>query len=146
MTDVRQEAIVRVTRRFSAPRERVYDAWTNEDVLRRWWAGGPDWETPLAEVDVRVGGEYRLQMRTPEGETHSVHGEYTEVRPPERLAYTWQWEGMDEISQVVVDFLEDGDETEVVLVHTGIADAGSREQHEQGWNAVLGTLERNVFP
>ena len=67
------------------------------------------------------------------------------MTPPERLAYTWQWEGMDEVSQVVVDFVEHGGETEVVIVHTGLADPAWREQHVQGWNAVLDTLERNVF-
>jgi len=145
MAEVSQDTALRVTRRFAAPREQVFDAWTDEDVLRRWWAGGPDWETPLAEADARPGGAYRLQMRTPEGDVHSVGGEYTEVRKPERLAYTWQWEGMEEVSHVVVDFLEDGGGTEVVIVHSGLADPAWREQHVQGWNAVLDSLERNVL-
>ena len=55
--------------------------------------GGPDWDTPEAEVDLRVGGGYRLAMRDPgSGDVHVVAGEYTEVVPPERLAYTWTWE------------------------------------------------------
>ena len=61
-------------------------------VLRRWWAAGPDWGTPLAEVDLRPGGRYRLSMREPGGAVHTVGGEYLEVRRPERLVYTWAWE------------------------------------------------------
>ena len=50
-------------RRFDAAPEAVFDAWTNPEVLRRWWAAAPDWETPAAEVDLRPGGRYRLTMR-----------------------------------------------------------------------------------
>lgn len=144
MTDIQQEGGLRVTRRISAPRQQVFDAWTDPEVLKRWWKGSPEFETPLAETEPRPGGAYRLQMKTPEGEIHSVHGEYTEVRPPERLAFTWAWEGVPGVSQVVVDFLEDGDGTEVVIVHTDLGDPASREQHEQGWNAVLASLEREL--
>jgi uncharacterized protein YndB with AHSA1/START domain len=144
MTDVQQEGAIRVSRRFTAPREQVFAAWTDPDVLKRWWKGAPDFETPLAEVDPRAGGAYRLKMTTPAGEVHSVHGEYTEVRPPERLAFTWAWEGLPGVSQVVVDFIEDGGGTEVVIVHTGLAEAESRGQHEQGWNAVLASLDREL--
>jgi uncharacterized protein YndB with AHSA1/START domain len=74
--------------------------------------------TPLAEVDAREGGSYRLSMRTDEGELHTVSGEYKEISPPERLSYTWAWEegpepamAGSESTLVVVEFLEDGDGT-----------------------------------
>jgi uncharacterized protein YndB with AHSA1/START domain len=92
MTQIGQEVALELTHRFAAPREQVFDAWTNPDVLKRWWAAGATWETPLAEIDPREGGSYRLSMRTDEGEVHTVFGKYREVRPPERLAYTWTWE------------------------------------------------------
>ena len=139
---------LRLTYRFDAPRERVFDAWTNPEVLRRWWAAGPDWETPHAEVDLRPGGRYRLSMRNPEtGDVHTVAGEYTEITPPERLAYTWQWEGMPgaEESSVLVEFADTGDGTEVVLVHSGLASDESRASHEHGWKACLANLESRVL-
>jgi len=105
-------------------------------VLRRWLAARPTWDTPVAEVDAREGGRYRLSMRTDEGEVHTVSGEYTEMSPPERLAYTWSWEeGPDaamegsERSLVVVEFLEDGDGTLVRLTHSGFATEEIREMH-----------------
>lgn len=152
MTGTEQQVALELEHRYAAPREEVFDAWTNPKVLERWWAAAPTWETPLADVDARVGGRYRLSMRTDEGDVHTVHGEYTEVRPPERLAYTWSWdEGPEaamagsEHSQVVVDFLEDGDGTLVRLRHTGFANEQIRELHVQGWQAVLANLERSVF-
>jgi uncharacterized protein YndB with AHSA1/START domain len=91
-------------------------------------------------------------MKTDEGELHTVHGEFSEVRPPERLAYTWSWDdGPDaamagsESTLVVVEFLEDGDGTLVKLTHSGFASEQIREMHTQGWAAGLANLESSVF-
>jgi uncharacterized protein YndB with AHSA1/START domain len=152
MTQIDQEVSLELSHRFAAPREQVFDAWTNPDVLKRWWAAGATWDTPLAEVDARQGGAYRLSMRTDEGEVHTVYGEYREVRPPERLAYTWSWEEGPgpamrgaENTLVVVDFVEDGDGTIVKLTHTGFENEELRDMHTHGWQAVLTNLEAKVF-
>jgi uncharacterized protein YndB with AHSA1/START domain len=144
--------VLRLSRRFAAPRERVFDAWTNPSVLERWWAAAPTWESPAAEVELRPGGRYRLSMRdTESGVVQTVGGAYTEVRPPDRLAYTWTWEGGPELMRgsedtlVVVDFVEDGDGTEVVLTHRGFADERIRDLHAGGWSGCLDNLEREVF-
>jgi uncharacterized protein YndB with AHSA1/START domain len=152
VTNVQAETVLELSHRFEAPRERVFDAWTNPDVLRRWWAAGETWETPLAEVDLRPGGRYRLSMRTDTGDVHTVGGEYKEVQRPERLAYTWAWEQGAEEAQVgtadtlvVVEFLEDGDATLVKLTHSGFDGEEDKQRHAHGWQAVLANLERRVF-
>ena len=149
MTQQAQDVVLRMNRRFEAPRERVFEAWTSPEVLREWWRAGPDWETPEAEVDLRPGGSYRLSMRdTDKGETHTVVGEYREVQPPERLVYTWSWESnTDEMagsmdSVVTVDFREDGGATEVSLTHSGFSDERIRDMHAHGWEACISNLER----
>ncbi|MDP9491705.1 MAG: SRPBCC domain-containing protein [Actinomycetota bacterium] len=149
MTQQAQDVVLKINRRFEAPRERVFDAWTNPEVLREWWRAGPDRETPAAEVDLRPGGSYRLSMRdTEKGETHTVVGEYKEIQPPERLVYTWSWESnTDEMagsmgSLVTVEFREDGGATEVSLTHTGFSDENIRDMHAHGWEACIANLER----
>jgi uncharacterized protein YndB with AHSA1/START domain len=147
----REAVNLQLSRRFAAPREQVFDAWTNPEVLRQWWSAGDDWSTPAAEVDLREGGRYRLSMQTPAGEVHTVGGEYTEVRRPERLSYTWAWEGgppeMEGSAEtlVVVDFVDEGGSTEVMLTHSGFANDEIRAMHAEGWEAVLASLERRVF-
>jgi uncharacterized protein YndB with AHSA1/START domain len=59
----RDVAVLRLEREFSATPEEVFDAWTNPDVLTRWWAARPTWTSPGCEVDLRVGGRYVLRMR-----------------------------------------------------------------------------------
>lgn len=137
-------------RTFDATPEEVFDAWTNPEVLRRWWAAAPTWRTPVAEVDLRVGGNYRLSMEDPEtGAVHTVVGEYREVHRPERLAYSWSWEQGDgsvgHVSTVTVDFIAEGAGTTVVLEHIGLATPESCEQHRHGWIGCLENLQTRLF-
>lgn len=143
------ETSLRIERSFDASAEEVFDAWTNPEVLKRWWAVHPDGSTPVAEVDLRVGGRYRLSMEAPDGARHTVGGEYREVERPNRLAYSWQWE-LDSgepghVSSVTVEFLQRGDQTTVVLEHAGLPDAESRDRHAQGWNACLDVFRSRGF-
>ena len=71
--------VLEIERTFDASAEEVFDAWTSEEVMRRWFHADPAWETPTAEVDLRVGGRLRLVMRDPNaGEDYGATGEYTE--------------------------------------------------------------------
>ncbi|MGQ0573343.1 MAG: SRPBCC family protein [Pseudonocardia sp.] len=141
-----------VQRRFAAPPERVFAAWTEPEVLRRWWAAGPDWSCTSVETDVRVGGRYRLAMTGPGTGEHVVGGEYLEVQPPHRLVYTWAWEGADAAgggpptTLVAVEFRpEAGGGTTVVVTHTGFPGPAERDQHATGWAACLANLDVRVL-
>ncbi|MGH2801813.1 MAG: SRPBCC domain-containing protein [Thermoleophilaceae bacterium] len=73
-------------RTYPAPAQAVFDAWTSEEVIRRWWHAEHDWETTEAEVDLRVGGAIRVVMRNPhEDIEYGGGGRYTEIEPPTRL-------------------------------------------------------------
>ncbi len=152
MDESKDDTVLRLTRRFDAPRERVFEAWTDPELLRQWWAAMAGWETSSAEVDLRPHGRYRLSMRDPEhGAEYTVGGEYVEVRPPERLVYTWTWAGEpqemhgSERTLVTVEFAENADGTDVVLTHSGFADASIRDLHGEGWVGCLANLESRVF-
>jgi uncharacterized protein YndB with AHSA1/START domain len=137
---------LRLERTFDAPAEAVFDAWTSAEVLRRWWPAGSDWETPVADVDVRLGGTLRLVMRSPDGEEFGGRGEYLEITPPKRLVFTWTWDGHEghEGTQLVeVDFREREDgSTTVVLTNRGLPDEEAKRQHRDGWEASFDNLDR----
>ncbi len=147
----REVAAFRLERTFAASPEEVFDAWTNPQVLERWWAARPTWSSPGCEVDLRVGGRYRLSMHDDEtDQVHAVRGEYREVTPPSRLVYTWCWEGEDgphpgHVSLVTVEFRAEGAQTTVVLEHSGLASEESRTGHGAGWRGSLENLERRIF-
>jgi uncharacterized protein YndB with AHSA1/START domain len=130
-----------IRRTFSAPRQRVFEAWTRPEELKR-WAGPGRMETPLCEVDLRVGGQYRLHMRGPDGVEFQVFGTYREIDPPRRLVYTWSTERTNDVvdSVITVEFLDRGGATEVVLRHANLPSAESRERHTKGWIGCLDKL------
>ena len=136
---------LRIERTFQAPAQAVFEAWTSEEVLRRWFHAGREWETPEAEVDLRVGGAVRVVMRDPEkGENHGGGGHYTEIDPPTRLAFTWTWDHDDEGRQTLieVDFEEADGATVVRFTHSGLRDQESVRSHEDGWSNCFDNLER----
>ena len=136
---------LRLERTFQAPAERVFDAWTSEEVLRRWFYGQPGWETPEAEVDLRVGGAMRVVMRNPQtDEDHGGGGHYTEIDRPSRLAFTWTWDRDEESRETLIeiDFEEVDGDTRVHFTHSGLVDEESARNHEDGWTTCFDNLER----
>jgi len=143
------DTTLQIKRTFAAPREKVFRAWTDPRALTRWFAPSDDFSTPLAEVDVRVGGKYRIQMKAPDGVLHTVNGVYREVKPPEKLVFTWSWEpgggscgtpGYETL--VTVEFHERGNSTELVLTHEGFMDSTERDKYNQGWTGCLNRLPK----
>lgn len=134
---------LRIERTFDAPAQAVFDAWTSVEVLKRWWHAEHDWDTPHAEIDLRVGGTIRVTMRDPAtGAEYGGGGEFTEIRAPERLAFTWIWDAsLDRRQLIEVDFAERDSATTVVLTNRGLRD-DEVEAHRDGWHNSLDNLER----
>ncbi len=132
-------------RRLAAPRARVYKAWTDPDEVRQWW-GLSGMTVEIADFDIRVGGRFRLGMRSAEGNLHVVGGEYSVVDPPSRLVHTWQWEeggaGGAQLMRVTVEFLDDGDATRLVITHEDFRDQEAAERHHAGWTNKLDCIEQ----
>jgi glutathione S-transferase len=134
-----------IERTFNAPAQRVFDAFTSEEVMRRWWHAGADWETPEASVDLRIGGEVRVVMRNPHADvSYGGGGVYTEIDPPARLAFTWIWDDDDEHTEqlIVIDFDESGGSTHVTFSHQNLWNEEAVRNHREGWTAALDNLER----
>lgn len=139
-----QDHHLQIERTFAAPAEAVFDAWTSEEVLRRWWQPADGWETPEAVVDLRVGGAVRVVMRDRDGDRHGGGGTYTEVERPHRLAFTWTWDGSERRTLVEVDFEPTPTGTRVRFSHSGLEDEATVRDHEGGWGHVLDSLGRYV--
>src|SRR2546428_10528241 len=80
---------LRISRVFPATRQRTFRAWTDPNELKKWWREGKEFVLTVAEIDLRVGGVFRIGVESPSGSLHMVRGRFIEVVPPERLGYTW---------------------------------------------------------
>jgi uncharacterized protein YndB with AHSA1/START domain len=140
---VTDDKTLRIERTYQAPIEAVFDAWTTEEVIRRWWQAQRGWETTEAEVDLRVGGAVRVVMRDPTKDVdYGAGGTYTEIERPTRLAFTWTWDGDTRRTLIEIDFEEADGITTVRFTHSGLWDEDAVRSHEDGWSGILDSLER----
>ena len=140
---------IQLQRRFRAPPERVFHALTQPAALRQWWCP-PGWTAGEIVLDLRVGGTYRIAMtRLDDRRQLAVSGRFLEVQPPERLVYTWRWEGaFTEAAEtrVTLELQRSEQETVLMLWHENFADPAIREQHRTGWIAACNRLDRLLTP
>ncbi len=154
---VAQELVI--TRIFDAPRELVWQVWTEPERLMRWW-GPKDYTSPVCKIDLRVGGKYLYCMRSPEGKEFWSTGMYQEIVPPERLVMTDSFAdkdgnvvpashyGMGEDFplelQVTVTFEEQDGKTKMTLRHVGFPAGQMREMADGGWNESFDKLAESL--
>jgi len=137
--------LVRLERTFTASAEEVFDAWTSPEVMRRWFHPGPDWGTPEAEVDLRVGGKVRVVMRKPDGSESEAQGEYTLIDRPHRLAMKWTfYDERSNVQLIELSFAESDGSTTVRMLNSGISTDERRGSQDKGWNACLDELARTL--
>jgi glutathione S-transferase len=135
-------------RLIRAPRQRVYDAFLNVEALSAWKCPRGMRVAEVA-VDPRVGGAWRLVMQARDGSLFKVGGVYRELRPPERIAYTWQWEegAMAGVSTLIeVSLAERDGGTSLEMRHSGFPADAARDAHGRGWNGSLNKLTESLDP
>jgi uncharacterized protein YndB with AHSA1/START domain len=137
--------VVRIERTFAASAEEAFDAWTSPEVMRRWLHCAPDWGTPEAEVDLRVGGTVRVVMRRPDGTEVEAQGEYALIDRPNRLVMTWTFDDDPSNEQLIeLSFSESGGSTTVLMVNSRISTDQRRDGQHEGWHRCLDELEREL--
>ncbi len=140
------DSVVRVSRTLSATPASVFDAWVNPARLRRWWAGG-ERIVRIHDLDPRVGGAWRISFDTPDGNQFEMRGVYREVRPTERLSFSWTATRNGEAgapSLVVIDFAPAGAGTLLTIAHHLPADAPDAASARPGWESSLSRLARLI--
>jgi uncharacterized protein YndB with AHSA1/START domain len=131
-----------LTRRFNAPPEKVYAAWADPEKLVRWF--GPasvEVGTVTADIDLRVGGRYRISFNA-NGNYNEVGGVYREVVPNERLVFTWAWHSTPERESLVsISIKYESGGTLLTFKHEQFVDTIARDNHERGWSEFFAKLE-----
>jgi uncharacterized protein YndB with AHSA1/START domain len=143
MTREAEGLTLHLARVLDAPQALVFKACTDAAELARWW-GPKGFTTPSVEIDPRVGGSYRIVMQPPQGDAFQLSGEFREVVPPSRLAYTFRWDppDVDDVETLAVLVLNDlGPKTELDVTQGVFATPPRLKLHEDGWTEALDRLE-----
>lgn len=129
---------VRLEFDLEAPVDRVFRAWTEPTVLADWF-GPTEGTTADVELDVRVGGPYRITMGS-----RTVRGRYLAVDPPTFLSFTWLWDDDDPpvATEVAVWFYPAGKRTRMVLEHTRLPLEVDCMGFETGWRRTIARLAK----
>ena len=142
-----EDTTLRLERVIDAPPEVVFRAWTTREAMEQWYRDGDDFSVNVVELDVRVGGRYRIEFG-PQGEPPYVEtGEYLTVDPPHRLVMTETLTGVAQPwanTTVTVVFEEEDGKTRLVLVHENFPSSAERDEARGGWPGFLDRIEALV--
>ena len=146
MSAVVDDNTLRLTRIFDAPRERVFDAWTDQEQFAEWF-GPPGVTTVYCDLDARVGGAWRLLGRNAD-RSFAVSGKYLEVKRPERLVFTFAWHDKgdhalprEHETTVRIEFRSLGDKTEITMIQGAFLDRTGVDNHNRGWDGSFSKLD-----
>ncbi|MDM0002882.1 SRPBCC domain-containing protein [Variovorax sp. J22P240] len=129
-------------RHFDASPDKVWRAWTEPQALKQWFGPEEIVAVPVAEVDLRIGGGFRVVMVAADGERHEVSGLYREIVPDRKLVFSWSWVTTPErVSRVTVSIEPAGRGTELTLRHEDFFDEAARDGHNHGWTGSLVKLQ-----
>jgi uncharacterized protein YndB with AHSA1/START domain len=161
MTSEQDDTVFVVTRTFDAPRERLWQAWTDPERVKRWW-GPKDFTAPMCELDLRVGGKYLFCMRGPDGKDYWTTGVYRMIDPPNELVFTdcfadeqgnvvpASYYGFTEpfpLELLVTITLEDWNGgTRMTLRHSGFPPGEAGKLAKAGWNESLDKMAESLRP
>ncbi len=141
---LRENPSLRLARHYPVPPQKVWQAWTDPEALAKWWGPGPGHSVSAAELDVRVGGRFRIVFGGPEGTDHECAGVYREVTPIRKLVFTWTWPRTtpERESLVTIVFRAAGSGTELDFRHEQLFDEKVRDGHRAGWTSSFEKLAR----
>lgn len=136
MDDLPRLVVERVIRATPA---RVFAAWTDPRQMEAWW--GPKGVQGFGvEIDLQVGGAYRIGNRLPDGNAVWIGGRFKAIERPNRLVYTWRIEPAEPTETVTVEFRAEGEGTRVIVTHDGIVERAVYDDHLNGWIGCLDGL------
>lgn len=127
---------------IAAPRERIFQALTDPEQAAKWWGRKDHYHFTHFIMDIRPGGKWSTTGSSPKMGDLNVHGEFLEIDPPRRLAYTWISNWMPALTTVLWELNPQANGTLVKLTHSGFA--GNIDQakgHSFGWTLVFTWLQ-----
>jgi uncharacterized protein YndB with AHSA1/START domain len=143
----KEKPFLALNKSYPVAPEKVWRAWTDPEAIKRWWGPGGQEPVSVVQLDVRVGGRFRIVFGGPKGNDHEVQGTYKEVVRNRKLVFTWTWPNStpERESLVTIVFNAVGSGTELDFVHAELFDESVRDGHKRGWGDSFAKLEQYLL-
>ncbi|MFH1724958.1 MAG: SRPBCC domain-containing protein [Elusimicrobiota bacterium] len=135
---------ISIKKTFAAAREKLFSAWTDPEILKKWFGPSDEWVVRVEALPVRAGGRFTIVLAEKSGTEHELTGFFDQVAAPEKLVFSWAWEGDEYFGEnrVTVELREAGASTELALTHGLFPDKKLVASHEEAWNRRLERLAK----
>jgi uncharacterized protein YndB with AHSA1/START domain len=133
---------IRIIRHFVVPTLKIWQAWTQPEIVRLWFGSDPNGVVVQARLDVRVGGEFEVTFANSDKTEFTCYGTYREIEPNSMLCFSWSWKNTPDIEELISVLLqEDGSGTLMTFEHSNI-DPNTSHGYEIGWSTTFDKLEK----
>ena len=140
MSTEKSELTIELKKTVSATPQEVFKAWTEPEIMKKWFAPSHEYDVPSLDVDLKVGGAFHVEMKTNEA-SYRVNGKYKQIQKDEHISFSWAWESApDQESIVTVELKNNNGNTDISLIHKGLKTPESVVEHKNGWQGCLNRL------
>jgi len=134
-----------IERIFDANVDLLWETWTQPEYIEQWFGSDPFGTVQKVDIELTIGGKFRIQFSDSDKSVHVVKGEYLNIDKYKNLKMTWEWESEpNQISELNVDFLKMNDKTKVILTHSNLV-FETVHNYERGWNGAFNKIENKII-
>ncbi|MFN8412355.1 MAG: SRPBCC family protein [Anaerolineales bacterium] len=135
---------IQIIHKFSQPPSKLWQAWTDPSIVKKWFGSDPEGTVLEAQLDVRLGGSFKVHFANSNGSEFTAKGNYNVVELNKKLEFTWSWEDRPEVVEFVsVEFQPETDGTLMYFEHHNI-DINSAHNYSEGWRSTFTKLEKAI--
>ena len=134
-----------IERIFDAEVELLWKTWTVPLYIEQWFGSDPYGSVQKVDIELIVGGKFRIQFSDSDSSVHIARGEYLNIDTYKNLRMTWEWESeLNQVSELNVDFISMNEKTKIILTHSNLI-FETAHNYEQGWNGALNKIDNNMI-
>jgi uncharacterized protein YndB with AHSA1/START domain len=134
-----------IERLFNAPAKLVWSIWTEPEFIKIWFGSDPHGTVLSADIDLSVGGKYKISFQDSDGRVHTAFGGYVEIIEFSKLHYTWEWESeAGYVSEVTVEFVPQEEKTSLRFTHANL-NPNSLHGYLNGWNSTMDKIVEKII-
>lgn len=140
-----QNSKVVIERIFEAEVELLWKTWTQPQYIEQWFGSDPLGTVQKVEIDLAIGGKFRIQFSDADASVHIARGEYLNIDQNKNLRMTWEWESeLNQVSELNVDFISMHDKTKIILTHSNLV-FKTVHNYELGWTRAFNKIENKII-